>query len=601
MLLSRIFPSLLVVIPLICPAAEEEFFTAPFGPGGKWNLYQVRTAEVTWAEAHDLAEKADAPGEHKGKKGHLIACTTPAESSFAHRIAIGKEVWIGLTDSEDFGGKEAGAARTEGWRWVTGEPVTWTDWAAGEPNESSNEGGEDGVSLATNGGKWNDGPNGKGGQSEWHRQYIIEWEIGADQPVKDATALERVLPAAWKVDHQKPAAEGSGPWAGWSIGPGGNDEIDGRNLRHIISALEENISGAPDARFDVLDLHYANNESEISLFGKTNPFPHAMHTRALGALYTATIRITEPQDWSFLICADDFVAVRIPGQRWKASHRDGFIDPLDPETLCQENPTFSACMLGTINLPVGDHRIEVVFGNSMLRSAVSVMAAPGTWTLPGATDTWRVPGWKAKGKLHWPGVSADGWRVQHTKGEAPGAKWREYTIMDAAEAAEAAADSKPLDAPAVNFIDEAAPGTLYFPGAVPRPGESPGQEEFMATSASATLVIPEDGTWFIGFASDEMGALSIEGQRWDRLVRNIRDGKITEDVLTVPRENGTWMAGEITLKKGEYPIHFLHSEKLGPTVMSVFGAPAGYPPRLLTKDGAGSSDDIDGLPLVPQP
>ena len=54
----------------------------------------------------------------------------------------------------------------------------------------------------------------------------------------------------------------------------------------------------------------------------------------------------------------------------------------------------------------------------------------------------------------------------------------------------------------------------------------------------------------------------------------------------------------ITLKKGEYSIEVLYAETNGPSVLSVFGGPAGYPPRLLTKGGAMIEPDIDGLPLV---
>ena len=56
--------------------------------------------------------------------------------------------------------------------------------------------------------------------------------------------------------------------------------------------------------------------------------------------------------------------------------------------------------------------------------------------------------------------------------------------------------------------------------------------------------------------------------------------------------------GAVTLKKGEYPVEVLYGETTGPSVLSVFGAPAGYPPRLLEKGGAKLEPDVDGLPLV---
>ena len=52
------------------------------------------------------------------------------------------------------------------------------------------------------------------------------------------------------------------------------------------------------------------------------------------------------------------------------------------------------------------------------------------------------------------------------------------------------------------------------------------------------------------------------------------------------------------MKKGEYPIEILYAETNGPSVLSVFASPAGYPPRLLEKGGAKIQPDVDGLPLV---
>lgn len=56
--------------------------------------------------------------------------------------------WIGFTDSEAYGA-------TEGqWRWVTGEPVTYTNWGPGEPNNSSE--GEDFAESIRPANFWND-------------------------------------------------------------------------------------------------------------------------------------------------------------------------------------------------------------------------------------------------------------------------------------------------------------------------------------------------------------------------------------------------------------------------------------------------------------
>jgi hypothetical protein len=70
-----------------------------------------------------------------------------------------------------------------------------------------------------------------------------------------------------------------------------------------------------------------------------------------------------------------------------------------------------------------------------------------------------------------------------------------------------------------------------------------------------------------------------------------------------PDLNGTnaQVVGEIRLAKGTYRIEVVYAETSGPSVMSVFGGPAGYAPRLLSKGGAKIEPDIDGLPLVEPP
>jgi len=63
--------------------------------------------------------------------------------------------WIGLNDLE-----------TEGtFKWVSGEPITYTRWATGEPNNLNNE---DCAQLYPDG-TWND----KACSSPWYR-YLCE-------------------------------------------------------------------------------------------------------------------------------------------------------------------------------------------------------------------------------------------------------------------------------------------------------------------------------------------------------------------------------------------------------------------------------------------
>jgi hypothetical protein len=105
--------------------------------------YVVSPAPMSWQDARDWAESVG---------GHLV-CLSSAQEEVAVAQIVGpnREYWLGFTDE-----------MIEGeWRWITGEPVLYTRWQPGEPNEgSSSPTGEDYAMAWTYGGYgWWDYPS----------------------------------------------------------------------------------------------------------------------------------------------------------------------------------------------------------------------------------------------------------------------------------------------------------------------------------------------------------------------------------------------------------------------------------------------------------
>ncbi len=113
--------------------------------GGHW--YKLITDEMNWIEADEYCRSIG---------GHLVTITSEGENSFVQSL-ISESTMIGLSDASEEGV----------WTWVTGEDVTYTNWARNEPNNEANED----YALMRADGTWNDGHL----QKE-NRVFVCEWE-----------------------------------------------------------------------------------------------------------------------------------------------------------------------------------------------------------------------------------------------------------------------------------------------------------------------------------------------------------------------------------------------------------------------------------------
>ena len=104
------------------------------------NTYYFVNREVTWFEAKKLCENMG---------GHLATIGSAEENAYVLGIVQNTQAWLGATDRANEGE----------WRWITGEPFNYTNWAGNQPDNCGGE-QEEGESYLhfswESGGQWND-------------------------------------------------------------------------------------------------------------------------------------------------------------------------------------------------------------------------------------------------------------------------------------------------------------------------------------------------------------------------------------------------------------------------------------------------------------
>jgi hypothetical protein len=144
--------------PVLNPA-NGHYYQAVAVPGG-----------ITWYSA-----KAAAESSTYGVQGHLASITSAAENDFIASSfpsafnPNGGLYWVG--GYQDLGASDYWEP-AGGWRWVTGEAWSYTNWSPGEPNDFSGYQSENHLVLwGFYGAFWNDLP---GGNSQ--PGYVVEYD-----------------------------------------------------------------------------------------------------------------------------------------------------------------------------------------------------------------------------------------------------------------------------------------------------------------------------------------------------------------------------------------------------------------------------------------
>ena len=121
--------------------------------GGNGHWYEYRDAPNTWYQAVEQSFQAS----HQGTSGHLVTLSSEAENLFIYDLLPeNTKCWIGLTDNEAYGGAESYEfgwpdSKTNGWAWVTGEPLEYYNWGSNEPNHGTRALGDDVVYINSSG------------------------------------------------------------------------------------------------------------------------------------------------------------------------------------------------------------------------------------------------------------------------------------------------------------------------------------------------------------------------------------------------------------------------------------------------------------------
>ena len=132
-------------------------WTAASGGNGHW--YQLVRGLLLVPEAEQLVAASG---------GHLVTITSPAEQAFINALLPTEATLIGLKQDPD------AAEPLGGWHWVTGEPMSFVNWAPGEPND---DGAEEDCGFTWRNNDWNDGRC-----HGYCNGFIVEWESCNDCP-----------------------------------------------------------------------------------------------------------------------------------------------------------------------------------------------------------------------------------------------------------------------------------------------------------------------------------------------------------------------------------------------------------------------------------
>ena len=586
-------------LPPASPQTAGAFFTAPFGPGGTWNLYEVvgvnNGEPQTWYNAEVAASTKPNPFGTGVVAGHLPTLESREEQYTLSYMAGMRALWIGLTDDHTvFGGTEAGTDPNIGWVWTSRLTSTYRSWAGGEPN---NLGDEDSTILNGDG-SWNDSwtgiPEAPASPGQVLLAYVIEWNLASATAVPGAIVVGPVLPP-----------DLAGP-------TGATDQFgvlavkDNGALTHIRAGVDSVQSGtgtrltgtAP--AINHVDPEGANRGTFI------DDLPILANTAAVDEnnvhVYKGLIHVQTADTYTFAVNADDSFALRLRGASWSGVN-GGFamIDHLSSgDTMFVDQFAYFATAFGRVNLAAGFYELDFVAHQDRGGSGHEVLVARGNFSSLADTPDWRMVGHVSAGTIGRPGVQVSGFTVTTSAPNGPVVN----NLLDAQ--VQIGATGTTSTQPVINFADPDNPGGGgSFSPNTPFPRGTAGVEENdFAVQVDAVITIPVEGDYIFGYRSDDGASLQIVGQSWLGIVDTV-DGVsvIAGDTVKYDQITGdSFTRAKIHLAAGTYSLRGLYWERGGGAHYELFGDTAlNGQTRLLTAGAAASYQDPDGLRLIAPP
>lgn len=341
------------------------------------------------------------------------------------------------------------------------------------------------------------------------------------------------------------------------------------------------------------------------------------------------------------------------GQTWQNVGGEFGIDPADDSTVfTYRNNSANNTNLSdftaraVVNLAVGTHDIDVITGDRDGSFHMEVYARPGNFINTAeytagtannglanpTSNEYRLIGYKGDGTLSSLGVSATGWSRRGTlpvnSATAP-AGWPATLTIPAFETW-LTGNGVTTDPAVLDTVNERDPQNPATDPGIPNARDFWRQPQFAAAvddnyyveGFDATLVVPEAGTYSIGWQGDDGGFIEIHNlppgvgfSRFEAMgvltptVANAANGTVNGRIQLAVGGGNTRTISRLTFPAdgsvtypATYPIKSLHFEGTGGSYWEIFAGPASGYGRMVTllerNQGLTNIVDVNGIQLA---